>query len=114
MCLASCAQAVSQRSTATDPIVVAVLASSTPLPKAIPTAKPTKPTLSESDRQTIEGAFSFIAPTGYTTALKPISAEIDHSQDNVFLTIAIIGLGDDERTARGLLNDIFEKFQGID
>jgi len=66
------------------------------------------------DRQTLEGYFSFISPVDYIAEFENVSVFISDSQEEIFISLAVIGAGEDERMVQGLLDDIFEKFDGVE
>ncbi len=66
------------------------------------------------ERQSLEGYFSFISPANFEPELEEKSVFISDPAGEVFISLAIIGEGEDERTAQGLLDDIFERFDRVE
>ncbi len=66
------------------------------------------------ERQSLEGYFSFISPADFEAEFEKDSAFISDSNGEIFISLAIIGAGEDERTVQGLLDDIFGKFDDVD
>ena len=64
------------------------------------------------ERQHLEGYFSFITPENYFAELDDDSVFISDRTDEIFISLAIIGTGEDERTAQSLIDEIFGKFDG--
>jgi hypothetical protein len=97
---------------AQDPAVtVVVLESATPEPTKAPTETATPQPLS-GERQHLEGYFSFIASENYTADVEDDSVFISDEGAEIFISFAIIGAGQDERSAQGLVDSIFAKFEG--
>lgn len=65
-------------------------------------------------RQKLEGYFSFISPTDYGAELEEDSAFISDSAQEIFMSLAIIGAGEDERSVEELLENIFGNFEGVE
>lgn len=98
-----------------------LLAACQPVPATVePTAGITVVPIASStpglsgDRQLLEGYFSFISPVDYVAELEDDSVFISDAQEEIFISLAIIGAGEDNRSVEGLLDDIFGKFNGVE
>jgi hypothetical protein len=94
-------------------VTVAVLASSTPESTLAPSDTPTASPFT-GERKQVAGFFSFITPLNYHADLEERAAFVSDLDQEVFLSLAIIGEGEDERTVQELVDDIFEGFDGVE
>jgi hypothetical protein len=108
ICFSGC-----QAAPAVEPAAITVIpiVSSTAEPTQSPTETATPQPLS-GERQELEGYFSFIASDAYIAELEAKSAFISDEGEQVFISFAIIGEGEDERTAHSLIEQIFARFEG--
>jgi len=83
-----------------------------PEPSVVPTVTP--PALAEADRQTVGEYFSFIPVPGYAAELEDTIAYLQNETGDVSISLALIGVGEDERLVEDVLTGVFEKFSGLD
>jgi hypothetical protein len=98
-------------------LILLTLAACQPVP-AVSTAGVTVVPMASStpgisgERQKLEGYFSFITPEAYIAELEDDSVFFSDETKKIFISLAIIGVGEDGRTAQGLIDSIFVKFEG--
>ena len=94
-------------------VTVVSLANSTPEPTFPPTETAAART-PIGERKHVGGFFSFITPLNYHADLEEKAVFISDVGQEVFLSLAVIGADEDERTAQSLLEDIFAIFEGVE
>lgn len=97
----------------TAAVTIVALASSTPEPPMEPT-ETVSARASINERRHVEGYFSFVTPLNYHADIEEKAVFISDIGQEVFLSLVVIGAGEDERTARSLMEDIFAAFEGVE